>query len=968
MNKPKSSHTCSTINMAPVYNFVMGLPTHIGRGKCRLSLSALGAFIFISFLLVSCGKKSAMFTDADRKVADSIVRAVRTTDSLALLQKRMESEGGILGSIVALREWGKALRNESRFEEALCAHSEGLRQAEAIGDTIEWVQALNNIGTDYRRMGVLDVAQEYHYWAWVLSEECADTSFTAKKNRVVSLNGLGNIYLTLGNYERADSVLRMALKGERELDSALGLAINYANLGSIFEHRGQTDSAWVYYRRSMVLNMEAGNDLGISLCHTYFGSLYEKAQQYDKATEEYQTAYRLMQASKDEWHALNSLIALAGIYHTTGSSTKAMEYLGRARQMAESIKSPEHLAEIYTLYYKHYKQAGDCRSALASYEQAAAMRDSVLDMEKVNRIQNTSLNIERNRQERETNGMKLRLEQERVAKKTGYIVFGIMIVSLSGLVALLLYIQRIRKRNHLTLKRLSSLRENFFTNITHEFRTPLTVILGLSHHLQATDAAEVRDKAQTIERQGNGLLMLINQLLDISKIKSAVGNADWKRGNITAHLTMIMESYRDYARNRNIDLQFFGKEAVEMDFVPDYVNKVMNNLLSNAFKFTPEYGKVSVAAWREDERLFIDVEDTGRGMDNETLAHVFEPFYQGEGNARNIGTGVGLALVKQIMDAVEGTIVAESTAGRGTTFHISMPIRNEAKQIADTSEINTPLLPETETTLADSGGENEQCRLLIIEDNRDIAAYIGSQFAGRYAVSYAANGAEGLEKAQKLVPDLIITDLMMPGMDGLEVCRQVRGNEITDHIPIIVVTAKITEEERICGLEAGADAYLAKPFNAGELRTRVEKLLEGRRLLREKYAQIMVVHQDHEEKEAMQKNAAAMRFLAKVSDVIYLQLNRGKEIEVSQIASAMCMSDRQFYRKIHALTNSTPTVYIQRIKIKKAKSLLDGNSQMSFGEIADRCGFNDYSNFVRTFKNACGVTPTEYRRSNAGKV
>ena len=950
--------------------FTMTLLSFIGGSKRKRFVSrALVVFVSIPFLLVSCGDQSASFTSADRRTADSVVLATHGTDSLAMLQKQMEIEGHHLGSIVALREWGKALRNESRFEEALRIHSEGLRQAESIGDTLEWVQALNNIGTDYRRMGVLDAAQEYHYSAWKLSEECADTSFTAKKNRVVSLNGLGNIYLTLGNYERADSVLRMALKGEQELHSALGQAINYANLGSIFEHRGQTDSAWVCYRKSMALNTEAGSDLGISLCHTYFGSLYEKAGQYDKATGEYETAYQMMQASKDEWHALNSLIALAGIYHATGNGTKELEYLDRAKQVAEGIKSPEHLAEIHTLYYKHYKETGDCRSALMSYEKAMAMQDSVLDMEKVNHIQNTSLSIERNRQEREKNGMKLRLERERTIRYVGFIVLGVVLLALGSLLAAVLYTNRLRRRNHLALKRVSELRENFFTNITHEFRTPLTVILGLSHDLQAAESEEVKDKARTIERQGNGLLTLINQLLDISKIKSAVGNADWRNGNIPAQVAIIVETYRDSARNRNIDLQFFAKDTVEMDFVPGYVNKVMNNLLSNALKFTPEYGKVSVTMWREGERLLIDVADTGQGMDEETLAHVFEPFYQGESDTHNIGTGVGLALVKQVMDAVEGTVTAESTKGRGTTFHLSVPIRNEAKQrITATSETHTPLLPEAGTPLADNEGEDSQCRLLVIEDNRDIAAYIGSQFADRYAVSYAENGKAGLEKAQELVPDLIITDLMMPGMDGLEACRQGRGNEITNHIPIIVVTAKITEEERIRGLEAGADAYLAKPFNAEELRTRVEKLIEGRQLLRKKYAQMMTAHQDDEDEEATQRRAADIRLLAKESDVIYLQLNRGKDIEVSQIASAMCMSDRQFYRKINALTGSTPKVYIQRVKIKKAKSLLDGDSRMSFGEIADKCGFNDYSNFVRTFKNTYGVTPTEYRRSNAGKM
>ena len=884
------------------------------------------------------------------------MRSAHGIDSLASLQKRLEGEGDRLGSIIALREWGKVLRNESRFEEALNVHSKGQQQAEAVGDTLEWVQALNNIGTDYRRMGVLDVAQEYHYRAWTLSEECADTSFTAKKNRAISLNGLGNIYMTLGNYERADSALRMALEGERQLHSALGQAINYANLGSIFEHRGQTDSAWVYYLKSMALNTEAGSTLGISLCHTYFGSLYKESRQYDKATEEYETAYRLMKASKDEWHTLNSLIALADIYHTTGNDAKEMEYLGKAKAIAERIKSPEHLAEIHTLYYKHYKRAGDYRTALSSYEQAMTMQDSVLNMEKVNRIQNTSLNIERNRQAREMNEARHKLEQERATRYVGFAILGVVLLALSGVLAIVLYTNRLRRRSHLALKRLSALRENFFTNITHEFRTPLTVILGLSHDLQDADTEAVRENARTIERQGKGLLTLINQLLDISKIKSSVGNPDWYNGNITAHLTMIIEAYRDYARSRNIDLHFLARESVEMDFVPDYVSKVMNNLLSNAFKFTPEYGKVSVSVWREGNCLFLDVSDTGEGIDKETVSHVFEPFYQAETEARSIGTGVGLALVKQIIDAVEGSITVESTVGKGTTFHIHVPIHHDSKRKMDSTMIDSaPLLPENETTLADSENDDNQCRLLVIEDSHDIAAYIGSLFANRYAVSYAANGKEGMEKALDLVPDLIITDLMMPGMDGLEVCRQVRGNEIINHIPIIVVTAKITEEERIRGLEAGADAYISKPFNADELRTRVEKLLDRHHRLRDKFSNI--ADTDKEQK----LTDAERRFLAKAVDFIYHLLDK-RHLDVNTLAEKLYMSPRQLHRKLVAITGDSPASYMLKIKMQKARNLLETKPGLTIEDIADRCGFEHTPNFYSAFKKTYGVTPMDYRR------
>ena len=444
-----------------------------------------------------------------------------------------------------------------------------------------------------------------------------------------------------------------------------------------------------------------------------------------------------------------------------------------------------------------------------------------------------------------------------------------------------------------------------------------------------------------------------------------MGNPDWKNGNMMTYLAMIVESYRGYARSRNIDLQFFPKDEVVMDFVPNYVVKVMNNLLSNAFKFTPEYGKVSVLAWCENQQLFVDVADTGKGMDKEVAGHVFEPFYQDESEIQNIGTGVGLALVRQIMNAVDGTITVESEVGKGSTFHVSMPIHNRCRQQAmPPAESNTPLLPKVAEAPTDSTGKENDCRLLVIEDNCDIAAYIGSLFADHCAIFYADNGKEGLKKALDLVPDLIITDLMMPGMDGLEVCRQVRRNEIINHIPIIVVTAKITEEERIEGIEAGADAYLSKPFSGEELTTRAEQLLAGRRLLQEKFAKVSVELKKGEEHpaELTKEREADLRFLAKVTSVVHAQLSRNKNADVSAIASSMCMSPRQVHRKINALTGYSPSVYIQHLKIKRACNMMDKYPKMGLGDVAEQCGFDSYPNFVRAFKSVRGETPSDYRK------
>ena len=877
---------------------------------------------------------------------------------------RLEREGDMLGSIVALRVLGDAQRNESAFDDALTTQSEGLNQAETIQDTLEWVRALNNVGTDYRRMGILDIAQEYHYQAWRLCKVTTDTSFVAIKNQARSLNGLGNIYLTLCNYERADSALRKSLLIEEQLGSMVGLAINYANIGSIFERQGQIDSAWVYYRYSMEANQKAGSTLGIALSHSNFGSLYEREHRYDEAAREYEAGYQLMQDSKDEWHKLNLLVALAGVHNTTRDDAQMLQYLDQARSTADRIQDKEHLADIYTLYYKYYKRHGDWHAALEAYERAIEMRQSSLDMDKFNRMQNTSLTIERNIQNRKMNKAKITLEHERAERRIENVTFAVIALLLLGFFSFFLYIQRIQRRNHKELKKMSSMRETFFTNITHEFRTPLTLILGLSQELQQEESEQIRERAESIERQGQGLLTLINQLLDISKIKSSVGDPRTCRGNVTAHIAMIVDSYRDYASSRDIELIYQPQDQVEMSFVPDYVNKVFNNLLSNAFKFTPPQGKISITMWRADDSVYIDLSDTGHGMDRETVEHAFDPFYQAESDSKHIGTGIGLALVKQIVQASKGQISIESKLGEGTTFHIIVPIINDqaAPQQTLSAATNMPLLPHQETDLQDSECEqDESCRLLVIEDNHDIAHYIGSQFEDHYSVSYATDGEEGFRKAVELVPDLIITDLMMPGVNGLELCRQIRSNEIVNHIPIIVVTAKVSEEERIRGIEAGADAYLTKPFNTTELRMLVERLLDSRKTLRQKFAQIVIKGQEPDESETNKLEEADITFLTKVAALVDQQISQNKNTNVEEIASSLYMSSRQLYRKLKALTGYAPSAYILRLKIRKACELMDADAEMSLTDVAYQSGFDTYSNFSRSFKNICEVSPSKYR-------
>lgn len=845
----------------------------------------------------------------------------------------------IRDSLATLRQQGKKERDASRYDEALRLHIRGLDMARAVGDSSEWIQALNNIATDYRRMGMLDVAQSYHYQALTLCDESSDTTYQMRKNRVKALNGLGNIYLSIYSYDDADSVFRQALEGEHQLGSATGQAINYANLGSIYSARGDDEKALDYYRQSMFYNKKDSNLLGMALCHLYFGNIYERRQQYDLALREYEQSDRMMTDLKDLWHALEPRLALASVYYHTHEDAKAQALLDKADATARQINSWEHIVEVHRLYFQLMQRQGRYREALDHHLIATAYQDSILDNEKLDRIHNIGINIERTRQQEMVHMAQSELQTEKRIRQQSAWLFVLTVILLLAVISALLYGQRMRHRSMEMMREASRLREDFFTNITHEFRTPLTVILGLSRKIRENTEVpqSVSDKASTIERQGNRLLTLVTQLLDISKVKSVIGEPNWQHGNICAQVAMLLETYIDYAANRGVTLKYHYDKAIEMDFVPDYVNKVMSNLVSNALKFTPNGGTISVNLYQRGDRLHIDVSDTGHGISSDKLAHIFEPFYTTGDMGEAKGTGIGLALTQEIISHLDGTITAESQVGKGTTFHIVMPIQNRS---AD---------PVTETEIGNSG----KPIIVVAEDNADVADLLCTQLEPFYEVVAARDGVEALKRAGEIIPDLVITDVMMPNMDGMALARAIRANDLTAHIPIIMVTARVTEQDRIEGLKAGADAYLVKPFNTEELLTRVAKLLEQRIMLRDKYAQTIT-------QAPVTDNAIEDHFLARVEQVIVAHINKGEDITVTMVADDLNITARQLHRKVTGLINQSPAALIRITRINCAKTIMAAKPEMPLKSVALACGFTDYSHFAKVFRTVTGVSPTAW--------
>ena len=777
------------------------------------------------------------------------------------------------------------------------------------------------------------------------------------KSRISSsLNSLAAISLVAKQLNNGEKYISEALSYSRQLNDSARMAIQYGMASEIHHTMGNDRQALNDARQAYVIDSARGNKAKIGIRLSQMAAAEQSLGRYADAEAHVRKAMPLLALSGNNTSLAVCQNQMGELLNHKGAHNEAARHFAQAAKTFAQLKDKYNESRAQIGLFEAMKD-NNPREAALHLRRYSLLKDSIYQHNLEQAVSQFNVKYK-------TEELAHQRNQDRLEKRNSLIVGLVLVGLLLLVIAWLLYTSRARSRHNRLMKKMSQMRERFFTNITHEFRTPLTLIIGLSDDLANDEecSASTKKKALTIHRQGNNLLHLINQLLDVAKIKSETGNANWRNGDVTAYLQMIVDGYNDYARSRNIDLHFIAKDTVVMDFVPDYVNKIMNNLLSNSMKFTPEYGKVGVTLWREGTSLLIDVVDNGKGMDKETTAHIFEPFYQAETDTQNIGTGIGLALVKQLVDKLEGTISAESRTGRGTLFQIALPIHQNIRQKEERQPDTTPVVPpQPQTVTTDSGTAGNECRILIIEDNPDVAAYISSRLAGQYAIFYAANGREGLEKSQSLVPDLIITDLMMPETDGLEVCRQVRANEVTNHIPIIVITAKITEEERLKGLEAGADAYLTKPFNAEELRIRVSKLLESRRLLQKKYLQLMSQDKDNAD-DSEQPCEADLRFLIKVSDIVFTQLNGNHETSVPLIASMMCMSNSQFYRKMVAVTGSTPVAYIQRVKIKRAMKILDEDDKISMAEVATRCGFDVYPNFVRAFKNVSGITPTEYRK------
>lgn len=511
------------------------------------------------------------------------------------------------------------------------------------------------------------------------------------------------------------------------------------------------------------------------------------------------------------------------------------------------------------------------------------------------------------------------------------------------------------------LKELDNFKSKLYTNLTHEFRTPLTVILGMVGEIKKDPKKHLEAGIPLIERNSKSLLHLINQMLDLSKLDNKAFHIHFQQGNIVQYLRYVTESFQTFANSMNLSLRFFtAPETLFMDYDPEQLKQVLTNLISNAVKFTPSGGDVSVRIANSKEQLFIEVEDTGIGISENDLSHIFDRFYQAEDSHSRIGkgTGIGLTHTLELLKVMSGKIRVTSTLEKGSTFKVTLPItRNAPITIDDEYVLKPPPSPEDKADLKNPSPRSLP-HLLLIEDNPDVVIYLKTCLGELYQMDVAYNGKIGIEKALENVPDLIISDLMMPEKDGYDVCDTLKNCEHTSHIPIILLTAKADAASKISGLRRGADAYIIKPFDKEELLVRLEMLVERQKRMVAHFSKNL--HSGPLSTEASPEAEEAIKvenaFIQKLRQI--LEQNYGNEnFALPQLCQKIGMSRSQLFRKMQAIVDTSPSDYIRSYRLNKAKMMLE-DMEMNVTEVAWKVGYKDLAHFSKSFQEEFGMSPS----------
>ena len=832
---------------------------------------------------------------------------------------------------------------------------------------------------------------------------------------------LGELYFGNDDFQNAMEAYRYGLEHIDETDAYKVEKRLNLGIGNIFHRRVQNDKARNYYKTALSL-AEAEKDSSyialalMSVANTYI----EDSLSFDSSAFYLYKAKDLAEAINDPEYLLSIYNNIVYLEDENGNFEIARDYTFRLLDYAMQSNDKEalllgwgnlgysygkydqqydsaifylkkgleqydpryaetaYLLEFYKEIANNYENAGNADSALVYLKKFIHINDSLQTKHFNQGVQEIEAKYQTEQREKLLTQAQLETERQTNLRQ---LTIGVSLLVIGLLFGIFQYFRsrqklarqkaeyslELNRAEAKQLRELDQLKSNFFANISHEFRTPLTLILGpLEQFKNGTLKEGLQQYATVMHRNATRLKDLINQLLDLSKLESGKVQLQESSGDLFLFSKQLAHSFHSWASQKEMDYQInIPNESLYVHFDRDKYEKILTNLLSNALKYTPHNGQVSLTLDYQSstDKIILKavIKDTGVGIPKGHQDKIFYRFYQSAKNEDGVASsGIGLAITKELIELHGGNIEVDSKEGKGTTFTFHLPLKlasivdhsvsmpTQQKAMRQTPSQTTP-----KTFVQKTSSSKQNPILLVVEDNADVRNYIVDQIQEDYQILEAPNGKEGLHLAFEKVPDLIITDLMMPQMTGNELTAQLKNDERTSHIPIIILTAKANQSDKIEGLETGADDYLTKPFNAQELQVRIKNLIAQREQLKVRFSQKAF----NLAPKSVTVNSVDEQFLNRLMEILEKEIDN-EQLSVEELSRMIGMSRSQLHRKLKAIIGKTPTAFLRSFRMQRAHQLLSQNAGNA-SEVAFMVGFSSLAYFSKCFKDEFGKTPTE---------
>ena len=772
---------------------------------------------------------------------------------------------------------------------------------------------------------------------------CKFDSIDGTAMSITCLNRISLVYGQLKNYKKAVDYNEKALSIATKENNLYYIMYFSLQRGVLECELNNYNKALPYLTKAYKHYSSLGRDMFTSSSALFLGRAYLGLKNYTEAKKYNEIAINEYLKQNDNQYLGRCYVTKTKIDLGINDINLAKQDLEKAKKYMKSFKNDPIYLEITTCEIDYYKATKDINNLLKSIDTRDSMR---LEISKKTNLNNLTEIETKYQTEKKEQQIKLLSTQNELAQKQKYIYIGLL-----GLLALiggsLFYGYRNKIKTAQKLNELNELKSRFFANISHEFRTPLTLIKSPVQSLQSKLSNDDHLKElKLIETNATRMLQLVDQLLELSKIDSGNLKLILKDGNIGSFLTSIIEPFQFQSKEKGIQFTSNIQKTNENNaFDKDVIEKIVTNLVSNAFKYSPENEQITFSSSIENSNLKLVVSNTGSDIKKEDLPKLFERFYQK--NDTQQGVGIGLALVKELVDLYRGTIITSVENGKlSFVVNLTLSLTNE-NAVVIPSHKTTSTIKNTTTI------ETELPILLIVDDNADIRMILKDIFKNDYQILEAQDGKEGLQIAQNQIPDCIISDVMMPKMDGFEFTKQIKNNELTSFVPVILLTAKTSDEAHLEGLKSTADAFLTKPFNNEIVKATVQRLIAERKKLHGRYSQELVLKPVD-----IVINSQEEKFIERLQNILDKNLFNSEYI-AEDFASEIGMSRMQLHRKLKSLLGVSATEFLRNERLKVGAELLQkGNGNIS--EIAYSIGFSDVSYFSKCFKEMYQCTPTEY--------